>query len=968
MRLKNQVIAIISAILLLLNVMPATTAWAYEGEIFTAFTTEGHTLTYLVLTEDSETNTGTVQVGIGEWNNPAISGTGSGSLTIPQVVYNADIAYTVTSIGHYAFNECSGFTGGLSIPDTVTSIGGCAFYDCSFIGGLTIPDGVVTIGDAAFMGCSGFTGGLTIPDGVTSIGLAAFSYCTGFTGSLNIPDSVTSIGDSAFSYCSGFNGGLTIGNSVQTIGDAAFTNCGGFTGDLIIPDSVTSIGDYAFGECSNFLGGLTIGDSVETIGNNAFYMCGFTGGLAIPNGVQTIGYGAFCGCSGFTGDLTIPNSVTSIGNSAFALCNHFNGRLTLGDSVQTIGANAFSACSLLSGELIIPGNVTFIGENAFYECSGFTGSLTIPDSVQTIGSSAFCWCSGLTGRLILGNNVQTIGDSAFSYCYRDSALFLGDKPGTFGSNVFDINGPGFTLYYPQGNSTWNAYTYSGDDTINIVAYSSPAITTTTLPDGTVNTEYIQTIHADGDTPITWILSGGSLPDGIDLESDGDLSGTPSVSGTFNFSVTATNASGNDTQALSIVINPAAPVTTYIVTFNNNGTVYTTKTVNAGASIGSANWPADPARSSYTFGGWYTGANGAGTQFTSATPVNAAMTIYAKWTYSGGGGGGGPQNTAQPVSSNNGSAAVAPAAGGSVSLGSDVTLNIPANALQGNNSVQVAVQKVDTPPSAPSGFMVVGSAYQFTVNGQDHYSFDKPVTLTFTFDPSTLAPGETPAVHYYDEEEGRWVNLGGTVSGSTITVTVDHFTHFAVLAAKAAGQPAQPPEQKTAVVLTDLSGHWAEKNIEKLIEMGAVSGYPDGTFRPDGSITRAEFTAMLVKAFKLQGKGDRVFADTAGHWAREVIVTAASNGIIGGYDQNTFGPADPVTREQMAVMTVKAAKLSPASGELAFTDREKISSWARESVNTAVKAGIITGYSDNTFRPGGEAARAEAVTMIAKALN
>lgn len=162
---------------------------------------------------------------------------------------------------------------------------------------------------------------------------------------------------------------------------------------------------------------------------------------------------------------------------------------------------------------------------------------------------------------------------------------------------------------------------------------------------------------------------------------------------------------------------------------------------------------------------------------------------------------------------------------------------------------------------------------------------------------------------------------------------------------------------------DIAGHWAANNIEKLVAVGAVSGYPDGSFQPDSPITRAEFTSMLVKAFKLEFKSGKVFTDTAEHWARNAIATAAAYGIVGGYDDNTFRPDDPITREQMAVMTVKAARLSPASGEVAFTDSGEISAWAKESVVTAVQDGIMNGYADGTFEPQGHATRAEAVTVI-----
>lgn len=124
------------------------------------------------------------------------------------------------------------------------------------------------------------------------------------------------------------------------------------------------------------------------------------------------------------------------------------------------------------------------------------------------------------------------------------------------------------------------------------------------------------------------------------------------------------------------------------------------------------------------------------------------------------------------------------------------------------------------------------------------------------------------------------------------------------------------EQAPAINLSDISGHWAKVNIEKLVALGAICGYPDGTFKPESTITRAEFATVLVKAFKLGAKQGKMFADTASHWAKDYIATASSYGIINGYDSARFGPDDPVTREQMAFMAVKAAKLNPAAGQLA----------------------------------------------------
>lgn len=339
------------------------------------------------------------------------------------------------------------------------------------------------------------------------------------------------------------------------------------------------------------------------------------------------------------------------------------------------------------------------------------------------------------------------------------------------------------------------------------------------------------------------------------------------------------------------------------------------------------------------------------------------------TQSGGGGhssgGSGGSSSPGAVHDTTGKAYVYPSAGGTVSLGGRAGVVIPAGALQGSSAVRVAVQEVDSPPAAPAGFMVQGTAYRLTVDGQDHYNFNRPVTLTFTFDPSSLAPGEEPAVFYYDEGSGQWVNIGGAVSGSTITVTVDHFTQYAVMTAQ---ESLPAPEEKLSVTLKDISGHWAEANIKKLVALGAISGYPDGTFIPDSTITRAEFAAVLVKAFHLEAKGGKVFSDTANHWAKDFIAAVASLGIVSGYPDGNFGPDEFITREQMAVMTVKAAGLAGTAPELTFTDTRDISDWALEAVAVSTDSGIMKGYPDNTVRPGGSATRAEAVTVILNALS
>ncbi|MDA8337220.1 MAG: S-layer homology domain-containing protein [Peptococcaceae bacterium] len=181
-------------------------------------------------------------------------------------------------------------------------------------------------------------------------------------------------------------------------------------------------------------------------------------------------------------------------------------------------------------------------------------------------------------------------------------------------------------------------------------------------------------------------------------------------------------------------------------------------------------------------------------------------------------------------------------------------------------------------------------------------------------------------------------------------------------------PVQVDGLAAGAVLTDIAGNWARSDIEKLVALGAVTGYPGGTFHPDADITRAEFVTVLVKAFQLPPKPGPVFTDTAHNWAKHFISTAAAYGIVKGYNGGLFRPDAPVTREQMAVMIVRAAKLTPVAGDLAFTDSESIDSWAARDIVTAVADGIIKGFPDGTFKPDAYATRAEAAAAVVRALD
>lgn len=167
---------------------------------------------------------------------------------------------------------------------------------------------------------------------------------------------------------------------------------------------------------------------------------------------------------------------------------------------------------------------------------------------------------------------------------------------------------------------------------------------------------------------------------------------------------------------------------------------------------------------------------------------------------------------------------------------------------------------------------------------------------------------------------------------------------------------------------DMEGHWAEDYGRRLLRLGIMNGYEDGTFKLTGTITRAEFTKLLVtlRYGNYQTYTDEIFEDVpSSAWYYNYICTAYEEKILEEQKGESFRPSDLITREEMVVMIVKSLDLS--GGRTSFSDVSSKNEHYKE-ICAAVNSGIITGYEDGTFKPDNTATRGETAAMVCRILN
>lgn len=369
----------------------------------------------------------------------------------------------------------------------------------------------------------------------------------------------------------------------------------------------------------------------------------------------------------------------------------------------------------------------------------------------------------------------------------------------------------------------------------------------------------------------------------------------------------------------IETTPVLPTpTSYTVTFNANGGTVTPATMDTN-EIGKLTSLPTPARTGYSFNGWYTAPSG-GTRITTDSVFTENTTVYAHWTYVGGNGGGTIGGGSSSGSSSSGGSSGSNTISIPIVAGGKISVN-PKTAVKGT-TVTITV----TPDRGYEleGITVKdsrGNTLELTDKGGGKYTFKMP----------DCAIAVSAVFKQIDD------------SSATTTVS-DWVNPFTDVAANA----------------------WYYDAVKFVCEGGLMNGISSTQFAPDANLSRAQLAQILYnKEGKPAVSGNSIFTDvTASAWYSNAVIWAAANNIVSGYGNALFGPDDNITREQLAVMLWRySGSPAVANKELQFNDADQISDYALDALLWAVENGIINGKGNGILDPKGLATRAQVAQML-----
>lgn len=297
-----------------------------------------------------------------------------------------------------------------------------------------------------------------------------------------------------------------------------------------------------------------------------------------------------------------------------------------------------------------------------------------------------------------------------------------------------------------------------------------------------------------------------------------------------------------------------------------------------------------------------------------------------------------------------------------------------------SALHLAVIRAETPASERGILVLAGEPLQISLgfassnDGQLSQTFEPTgglgaeITLPYGASAVTGLQALKLGVYRWSLKAATWQYVGGVVNldNGTITVPVDHFSIYGIFA-----------DNQT---FADIQGFWAQSDIEILVAHHIVQGVSATRFDPNGPVTRAEFAALIVRALHLPQPAvvKAPFRDVApGAWYAGVVAAAAKAGIIQGYPNDTFAPNLPITREQMAVMIVRAMGAAHQAPSIMpqevpillapYRDQGKVAVWAKTDLAAAIATHIIKGVTAHTLVPAANTTRAQAAVMVKRLL-
>ncbi len=304
-----------------------------------------------------------------------------------------------------------------------------------------------------------------------------------------------------------------------------------------------------------------------------------------------------------------------------------------------------------------------------------------------------------------------------------------------------------------------------------------------------------------------------------------------------------------------------------------------------------------------------------------------------------------------------------------SLSNGVSIHIPADTkvidkkghvYTGTITTAKIVVEADLPKALPSTLRPQRMFYVATEGGVE---FSKNVKVTIPL--TGIANTKDAQVWYYDAttETYQVAGDGGVLSadGKSVVVTLNHFTYFVIGGG----------ENIAVAGFADIANHWAKNYITELVADGVVVGKTATAYQPNVYLTRAEATKIALLSIGYQVQAGAVsFPDTKYHWASDILGTAKKFGVVSGYEDGSFKPNSYITRAEVLTLLFNAKGIATdsASAKAGFPDVQQ-NLWYSPAINFAVEKGIVSGYEDGTFGPSNYVTRGEMakLAILVKAL-